>query len=158
VSAPEPHDCEKHLTRLPQPHRERLARRCAGRPRVGQSMLTYLIGADRELAERLLDEKTITADELLQTIADQRNEVLEQIGPLLLERGVAPQQIAAVASVTYFRTGPESSEHQRTLEYFDGLAKRVPSLLPVAEAGCAQQAALRENAKARERQDRVRSR
>jgi hypothetical protein len=158
VSAPEPHSCEKHLARLPQPHRERLARRCARQPRIGQSLLTYLIGPDRELAERLLNEETITVDELLETIADQRNAVLEEIGLLLLERGVAPEQIAEAASVTYSWIGPESSVHQQTLEYFNGLAERVPALLPVAAAGRAQQAALREDAEIRDRQNRVRGR
>jgi hypothetical protein len=148
LSEPRPHGCEQHLGRLPQSHRERLARRCAGRPRIGRSMLTYLVGADRELAERLLDDEAITNEELLVVIAGQRNEVTEQIGSLLLDRGTAPELIAAAVGITHdVRNDPKS--HLQALEYFKALGERVPALLPVAEAGCAQQEALRDEAETR---------
>lgn len=145
---PRPRGCQQNLGRLPRPHRERLARRCAGRPWIGgRSMLTYLIGPDHELAERLLDDRTITDDDLLNIIAGQRNKILEQIGPLLLDRGTPPELIAEVAGTTYYDSlGPES--HEQILEYFENLAGRVPALRPVAEAGFAQQAMLRNEASA----------
>jgi non-ribosomal peptide synthetase component F len=105
-------------------------------------MLTYLVDADRELAERLLDDRAITNEELLEVIAGQRNEVTEQIGSLLLDRGVAPELIAAAAGISHdVRNDPKS--HEQALEYFKALGERVPALLPVAEAGCAQQETLR---------------
>lgn len=161
VSLVEPYGCEHHLSALPQPHRERLARQYTrisiGKPRAGQSLLTYLIGADRDLAERLLSEQTITTDHLRDTILGQRNAVLEQLGPLLLERGIDPEDIAAIAGVpTGFHQGPESTMHVQTFEYFASLADRVPALQPVAQAGCAQQAERRQKAEALERQERVR--
>ena len=148
LSEPRPRGCEHHLARLPQPHRGRLARRCAGRPRIGRSMLTYLIDADRELAEQLLDDGTITNEELLEVIAGQRNEVTEQIGSLLLDRGVAPELIAAAAGITH-DVWNDPKSHEQALEYFKALGERVPALLPVAEAGRAQQEALRGEAEAR---------
>ncbi|MBQ1076694.1 ATP-binding protein [Micromonospora sp. C31] len=156
ISAPEPRGCERLLGKLPQPHRERLARRCAGRPWIGKSLLTYLVGRDQELAERLLDDRTVTLDGLLEVVLGERNQTLEEIGPLLLERGVAPQRIAATAGGLVSGWGPESAKHQEIFEYFSGLGERVPALAPVGEAGCIQQATLRERAEARERQERVR--
>jgi hypothetical protein len=161
VGLVEPYGCENHLSELPQSHRERLARHYSqistGKPRAGQSLLTYLIGADRDLAERLLTEQTITTDHLLDTILGQRNAVLEQLGPLLLELGIHPERIAAHTGFpTGFRFGPESGMHAQMFEYFASLAERVPALQSVAQAGCAQQAIQRQKAEAQERQKRVR--
>jgi hypothetical protein len=157
LTVPEPHGCEHHLARLPRPHRQRLAVRCTDQSRGGQSLLTHLLGHDRELAEQLLDEESATRDHLLEAIAGQRNTILEQLGPLLLERGVPPERIAASAGAPFgFAWGEDSGRHLSTLKYFDDLAERVPDLLPVAQAGHNQQQALYEQAVARERHHRIR--
>jgi hypothetical protein len=161
ISVDKPRGCQHHLAALPQPHRERLARQYAqlvntGRPRAGQTLFTYLIGADRDLAERLLTEQVITTNHLLDAISGQRNEILEQLGPLLLEHGIDPEHIAAYASMPpEFRFGDQSTMHEEISEYFSLLGERVPALQPVAQAGLAQQTAQRQQAEALERQERV---
>ncbi|WP_410605800.1 hypothetical protein [Amycolatopsis sp. lyj-90] len=160
LRAPGPRGCERHLTQLPQAHRARLARRYASLPgpTIGQSLLTYLIGTDRELAERLIEERAVGIDDVLDVILGQRNAILEQLGPLLLHHGVAPEVIAAHAGVTLSRVGPASTAHGQTIEYFESLAQRVPALLPIAQAGAAQQAEHQQRAAETERQERLRGR
>jgi hypothetical protein len=154
----EPRGCEQHLHALPQPGRERLTRHYVNidKPRFGQSLLTYLIGADRELAERLLTQQVIATNHLLDAITGQCNTVLEQLGPLLLEREVNPETIAANAGVpTGFRFGPESTMHAQMFEYFTSFGDRIPALQPIAQAGSAQQAERQQKAEAQERQERI---
>ncbi|GLF95574.1 hypothetical protein [Streptomyces yaizuensis] len=154
--APEPMGCELNLNRLPQEHRHRLAVRCASLPRIGHSPLIQLIGADRNLAERLLRDHAITSDNLLEAIVGQRNEILEHLGPLLLDQGVPPSHIAASVSWVDSWWGEDSTRHQHLLEYFTTLSTRVPALAAVAEAGRAQQEAALREAESRERAARVR--
>ncbi len=158
VAAPDPHDSEHHLARLPQPHRERLARRVGRQPRVGQNLLTHLVGLDRDLAERLLEDQTISTDDLLDAVLGQRNEILERLAPLLLEHEVPPKRIAAAASFPSTFVGEESAMHQQMVDYFDDLATRRPELIHVASAGRDQQARQRDAAAAQERADRERGR
>ena len=155
ITTPRPRGCEAHLAHLPSAQRERLARRCAGL-RGGPRLLRHLLGRDRDLARRLLDEGVVTTAELLEVIEDQRHGALEQIGPLLLDHGVSPTQIARRASHIHHWVGSESAAHQRLLDYFDDLARRVPALTAVAEAGRREQIALRDAASAREQRERTR--
>jgi hypothetical protein len=143
-----------------QRHRERLAHRYAElpTPRIGHTLLKYPIGSDRELAERLASEQVVTGDDLLDAILGQRNAILEQLGPLLLQLGVAPDAIAAMAGVTLPRIGPESATHAQTFKYFESLAQRVPSLMPVARAFTAQQAEHQQRTTEHKRQERLRGR
>lgn len=158
VTAPRPYGCEKQLAELPPTNRERLARRHAGQARVGHSLLRNLLGHDRDLAQRLLDEGTVTTTDLLDVVEDQRGDVLEQIGSLLLDRGVQPDLIARTAARRHQWIGPESSAHQRLIDYFEELGVRVPALKSVADAGRLAETAARDDALAREHQDRVRGR
>ncbi|HEU5352939.1 MAG TPA: hypothetical protein VFU65_00670 [Actinocrinis sp.] len=157
LSTPEPYGCEHNLARLPRSHRHRLAARCTNRSRIGQSLLTYLLGRDRDLAEQLLDNGSVTCDHLLEALAGQRNAILEHLGPLLLERGVPPERIAAFAGEPFGTVrGEDSARHLSTIAYFADLAERIPVMLPVAEAGQTQQRALYEHTVAEERRDRTR--
>jgi hypothetical protein len=70
------------------------------KPRFGQTLLTHFIGTDRELAEQLLNDQVITTEHLTEAIFGQRNAVLEQLGPLLLDHGIDPEDIAALAGPT----------------------------------------------------------
>jgi hypothetical protein len=88
-----PHDIEKHLSRLPRPHRQRLAALCAGRSWIGQSLLTYLIDSDAALAKHLLDEGIITVKDLCEALLGQRGEMFEAIAPLAHERGADPDDL-----------------------------------------------------------------
>lgn len=155
----EPYGFGHDLPDLPRPHRERLVRRYVGLPkaRIGQSLLTDLIGTDSGLAEQLLDDQVINTEHLLEAIVGQRNGVLEQLAPVLLKHHVDPDYIAAHAGFpTGARFGPESSMHREMLEYFMSLGERVPALLPVAQAGCRQQMTLLQNAERQEREERIR--
>ncbi|UQI47161.1 hypothetical protein M1P56_23850 [Streptomyces sp. HU2014] len=154
--APEPHGCNLHLDRLPQEHRYRLAVRCAGMPRVGHSPLIQLIGADRDLAERLLRDRTVTPDNLLDALLGQRNETLERLGPLLLSHGVPPSRIAANVAWVDSWWGEDSARHHHLIDYFTDLTTRVPALASIATAGLAQQQELPREAEVKERAARVR--
>ncbi|MEV6753148.1 hypothetical protein [Streptomyces sp. NPDC051214] len=154
--APEPHGCELHLERLPQEHRYRLTVRCISLPRIGHSPLIQLIGTDRDLAERLLRDRAVTPDNLLETLVGQRNETLERLGPLLLGHGVAPAHIAANVAWVDSWWGEDSARHQHLIDYFVSLATRVPELASVATAGLAQQEEQLREAERRERAARVR--
>jgi hypothetical protein len=68
-------------------------------PSIGENLLTYLVGRDRDLAEELLDDGTVPLDKMTGVVAGQRNEILEEIGPLLLDRGVTPDEIAQLAGL-----------------------------------------------------------
>jgi hypothetical protein len=157
---PEPAGCADALPRLPHDHRERLARTYPGLlhlPRSGISLLAKLVGEDRELAARLLDENAITTDHLLGAVTGQRGTVLEQLAPVLLDRGVDPADIATEAGFLLgARFGSASSHHEHLMNFFEDLGERAPPLLSVAEAGLAQQAALRDKAVEDERQGRIR--
>ena len=152
-------DSEQHLARLPQEHRERLARRCSqlGYTSLGGSfgLLDHLIGRDRGLAERLLDDGTLTLRDVTEAVFDHRDEVLETLGPLLLERGGDPVEIARSAGFISSWDGPKSREHAAAHDYFVGLAGRVPALAAVAEAGRRQQLEHRREEEADERRKRV---
>lgn len=152
---PEPDDYELHLDRLPQAHRYRLAVRCVGLPRIGHSPLIQLVGADRDLAERLLRDRAVTLDNLLETIVGQRNETLERLGPLLLDHGVPPAHIAANVAWVDSWWGEDSTRHQHLIDYFTTLSTRAPALAAVAVAGQAQQKELLREAERRERAARV---
>ncbi|WP_338671797.1 hypothetical protein V1460_02260 [Streptomyces sp. SCSIO 30461] len=118
----EPRGCEAHLATLSQTHRYRLAIRCAGLPRIGPSPLIQLVGPDRDLAERLLHEGEVTADQLLEALSGQRNEILESLGPLLLDHGVPAAHIAATAAWYDTWWGPASARHQELIDYFTTLS------------------------------------
>ena len=152
----EPRGCEAHLASLPQPHRYRLAIRCAGLPRIGPSPLIQLVGPDRDLAERLLHEGEVTANRLLEALSGQRNEILESLGPLLLDHGVPAAHLAATAAWYDTWWGPASARHQELVDYFTTLSTRVPTLTAVAAAGRAQQELLLREALQKERAERVR--
>ncbi|TDV44199.1 ATP-binding protein [Actinophytocola oryzae] len=157
---PEPDGCTELLTHLPREHRERLTRQYAQLlhlPRTHITLLTHLVGHDRDLAERLLDEKVITTEHLLDAVTGQRGIVLEQLGPLLLDRGADPDHIAEHAGVLLgARFGSESFHHKHLLHFFQMLSEKEPGLLPVAEAGCIRQKTLRDKAEEQERRGRVR--
>lgn len=122
-------------------------------------MLTHLVGHDAELAAQLLDENVINTEQLLDAVTGQRGNVLEQIGPLLLDRGADPGSIAAHAGLPVGASyGTGTSLHERLLRFFQELGDRVPALLPVAKAGQTQQAELLAKAAEQEHQERVRGR
>lgn len=101
-----------------------------GKPRLGHTLLTRLVGTDRELAERLLDDGTVDTHHLLEAVTGQRNAVLEQLGALLLERGVAPADIASCAGAqTEARFGHESTMHAEVHDYFKALWRPHPQPL-----------------------------
>ncbi|MGW8452778.1 hypothetical protein ACWGLO_14900 [Streptomyces niveus] len=152
----EPRGCEAHLATLPQSHRHRLAIRCTGLLRIGPSPLIQLVGPDRDLAERLLREGEVTADQLLEALTGQRNEVLESLGPLLLDQGVPAARIAATTAFYDTWWGSASTRHQELIDYFIALSTRVPALTAVAAAGHAQQESLLREALQKERAERVR--
>ncbi|WP_143608692.1 hypothetical protein [Streptomyces sp. CB03234] len=157
-ASPLPHDGDGILARLPRPHRLRLASRCIGLPRIGPSALIHLVNSDIEMARHLLDEYAVTPDELVEALAGQRNKALEQIGPLLLERGVRAEKIAAAAAWYDTWWGDRSRMHSELLAYFTALADHVPALRAVAAAGRSQQQELLRDAEEQERAARVRGR
>jgi hypothetical protein len=130
------------------------------KPRFGQTLLTHLIGTDRELAEQLLNDQVITTEHLTEAIFGQRNAVLEQLGPLLLDHGIDPEDIAALAGADPpgFSFEPGPSKHEQRAEYFASLGERVPALLPVATAGQAQQKVKQQEEEKRQRSERIRER
>ncbi|RNF94876.1 hypothetical protein EEJ42_38090 [Streptomyces botrytidirepellens] len=154
-TSPLPHDGDPYLARLPRPHRLRLAIRCIGLPCIGHSALIHLVGSDTELAEQLLDEHAVSPDKMVDALLGQRNAAVEQLGPLLLERGVGAQKIAA--SVAWYDSwwGDRSLIHADLLEYFRALADRVPALRAVAAAGRVQQKELLQRAEEQERAERI---
>lgn len=155
-------DSEQHLARLPREHRERLARRCSqlGYTSLGGSLslLDHLIGRDRGLAEKLLDDGTLTVRDVVEAVFDHRDKVLETLGPLLLERGGNPDEIARSAGFISWSDGCRSREHVAAHDYFADLAKRVPALAAVAQAGCRQQVERQRKEEVDERRERVRLR
>ncbi len=155
-TAPEPDDCDLHLDRLPRPHRYRLALRCAGLTCIGHSPLVQLVGADRDLAERLIGDGAVTVDNLLEALVGQRNETLERLGPLLLDLGVPAPRIAAEVAWADSWWGEDSARHQHLIDYFTDLSNRVPALAAVAEAGLAQQTKQLRRAEFKEHAARVR--
>jgi hypothetical protein len=87
----------------------------------------------------------------------QRGAMLEALGPLLIRDGVTPEQIAATGNLDTAYCGPESSVHQKRLDYFTELSKRDDSdLRAIGRAGIQQQQKLVDQALARERRQRVR--
>ncbi|GHG37011.1 hypothetical protein [Streptomyces zaomyceticus] len=157
-TAPEPHGCELHLDRLPQSHRYRLTVRCVDLPRIGHSPLVQLVCADRNLAEQLIRDDVVTPDKLLEALVGQRNEILESLGPLLLDHGVPAAHIAADVAWVDSWWGEDSARHQHLIDYFTDLSIRVPALAAVAEAGRAQQEELLRTAERKERAARVQGR
>jgi hypothetical protein len=140
LSPPKPHGVEKHLSRLPRPHRKRLATLCAGRSWMGHSLLTYLIDSDATLAKHLLDEGAISVKDLCEALLGQRGETFEAIAPLAHERGADPYDLAAAAAVTVGWSRSELSDCEETLQYFKQLADSDrPALRKIAQAGIRQQ-------------------
>jgi hypothetical protein len=121
-------------------------------------MLRWLLGNDADLARRLLDDATITVEDLLEILDGEPRDVLEHLAPVLLERAVTADRIARAAGRSHGWVGSESAAYQRTVDYFDDLGVRTPTLKAVAEAGRAHQVALRDAAHSRERQVRIRGR
>ncbi|MFF7205323.1 hypothetical protein [Streptomyces sp. NPDC008141] len=152
----EPRGCEAHLADLPQPHRRRLTLLCAGLPRIGPSPLVHSIGADRELAEQMLGEGEVTTEQLREALWGQRNDILESLGPLLLEQGVPADHLAATVAQYETRWGHDSAWRQELIEYFTTLPSRAPALTAVAAAGRAQQETLLREALHKERAERIR--
>ncbi|MFG2267308.1 hypothetical protein [Streptomyces sp. NPDC048720] len=156
--SPLPRDSAGILSLLPRPHRLRLAVSCIGLPRIGHSALIHLVSSDPEGAKQLLDVHAVTADKLVPALDGQRNPDVEQLGVLLLERGVPADRIAAAMSFYDFWSGDLSRLHTELLEYFTALADRVPALQAVAAAGRLQQQDLLKQALERERSARIRGR
>ncbi len=155
-ASPLPHDGDHILAHLPRPHRLRLAVQCIRLPRVGHSALIHLVGSDSELAQQLLDDHAVSPDKLVDALFGQRNMAVEQIGPLLLERGASADRVAAAVAWYDSWSGDRSRMHSQLLDYFTALADRVPALRAVAAAGRSQQKALLHQAEERERAARVR--
>jgi hypothetical protein len=151
----EPSGCEANLTHLPQPHRHRLTLLCTGLPRIGPSPLVYSIGDDRDLAERMLRKGEVTTEQLREALWGQRNNILEKLGPLLLEHGVPADHLAATVAQYETRWGPDSAWRQELIEYFTALPSRAPALTAVAVAGRAQQEELLREALGKERAERI---
>ncbi|MGW7459989.1 hypothetical protein [Streptomyces sp. NPDC054797] len=156
LTALEPRGCEAHLARLPQPHRHRLTLLCADLPRIGPTPLVHLIGADRDLAEQMLREGEVSTEQLREALWGQRNNILESLGPLLLEYGVPADHLAATVAQYETRWGPDSAWRQELIEYFAALPSHAPALTAVAAAGRSQQEALLREALRKERAERVR--
>jgi hypothetical protein len=160
VHAPDPYGSEAFLALLPQPNRERLIRRCAGKPSVGHSLLTHLLtGPDVALATRLLDEGVLSLKDVLSALVGRRGTMLEGLGPVLVHRGVPASDVAATGNFDEFTTGPESAVHQARLEYFQRLLDHDDEdLRAIAAAGVEQQKERLRAALEEEHQDRVRGR
>jgi hypothetical protein len=117
-----------------------MAKLCAGRPWIGQNLLTYLINSDTELAESLLDEGIITVNSLCAALVGQRGEMFEAIAPLAHERGADPDDLAAAATVTVGWSRSDLADCEQTLQYFNQLAEHCsPALREIAQAGIHQQ-------------------
>lgn len=150
-------DEEDPLAILPRVHRERLARRCVDLRYAGANPLTALIGTDAELAATLLQEGVVSTDMLLGAILGQRGAMLEALGPLLIRGGVTPEQVTATGNCDTAYGGPESSVHQKRLDYFTELSKGDDSdLRAISRAGIQQQQELVDQTLASERRQRVR--
>jgi hypothetical protein len=140
VTSPEPHGVEEHLRSLPRPHRQRLAKLCAGRPRIGQSLLTYLVNSDTELAESLLDDGVITANDLCEALLGQRGEMFEAIAPLAYAHGADPEHLATAVDSTGGWRFSDSSECEDVLQYLKQLLQQDNlTLREIAQAGIRQQ-------------------
>jgi len=137
LRTPRPRGSETLLALLPGAHRRRLAELCAGRPRIGPSLLTHLVGADTDLATALLDDGSVTPQDLLESLLGQRGPILEALTPVLYARGVPAADLAAAASGQVgWVAGSESGGHQTILDYFQHLLEHDdPALRAVAEAG-----------------------
>ncbi|WP_435220567.1 hypothetical protein [Streptomyces sp. Tue6028] len=162
-SSPLPHNSDGLLSLLPRPHRLRLVMSYIGQSRTGlrrfgPSPLVHLVGPDIELARELLDEHAVTPDELVSVLIGQRNTTVEQLGPLLLERGIGADRIAAAIDSYDSWSGNLSRMHAELLEYFTGLADQVPALQAVAAAGRLRQQELLAQALERECAARIRGR
>lgn len=157
VREPEPHGCRNSLTVLPRELRAPLARKIAGVPRFGGTLLTELLGHDRTLAEELLDDGSVSLNYLGSALCGQRNDVLLTLGPLLVSRGVDPESVAEAAGSVMSFIGRESEAHAATEKYFQSLGEAPDSALrAIGEAGIRQQQILYAHALRREIDERRR--
>ncbi len=153
----EPRGSQRHLRLLPQTHRERLARRCGDSRWISRGWLTYLTAYDRELATRLLSDDAISTKNLIDALAGCQDEAVESLGPILLARGITPEDIAQVIASP--RTGTflvdhGAATHRHLIEFFAHLQERVPALESIAIAGKQQQQRLLAAAEAAEEEER----
>jgi hypothetical protein len=157
VTSLKPYDVEEHLSRLPRPNRQRLAEIVAGRPWIGDNPLTYVIDADAELAQTLLDEEIITVDQLCQALAGQRGEAFEAIAPLAYERGADPDDLAAAVVITAGWSRSHLADCEEALQYLRRLAEGDNlALREIAQAGIRHQEKRLQQLREADRRRRVR--
>jgi hypothetical protein len=128
------------LALLPRQHRQRLAAHCANRPYIdiANNPFTALVDVDADLATQLLDEGIFTTRDLLKALVGQRGEVLENLGPLLMRRGVSVDEIAAAAAAPApgFYFGSDLEDAKTVIKKFTPLLDRAdPTLRAIAAAG-----------------------
>ncbi|MBB5801244.1 hypothetical protein F4560_001012 [Saccharothrix ecbatanensis] len=153
-----PCGCEKYLASLTAPLRARLIRQylALDQPRIGHSLLTQLLGNDATLAEDLLNEGVLFTKHLLQAIAGGEDAV-DQLGPLLLRRGVTADLIAdAALPMSEAARGDDIQRADAALAYYKSLGERVPALIRVAEIGIAAEQKRLLTAENRQQQARLR--
>jgi hypothetical protein len=107
------------------------------------------------LAETLLDEGVLSVDQVLEAISGGEDAV-DELGPLLLSRGIAPELIARAACPSGDGWGDSIDEAKRNLDYFKSLARRAPALVHVAAIGVAEQERCLREAEERQKQARLR--
>ena len=131
-----PFHSEEVFRRLPLENRDRLVRRFATAP-FRYALLPLLLTPDADWIGRLLDERVVTAPEILQALSwlgesfEERLSTVTAAARHLARHGVQADGIAWVAaSGTWI--GDESARYGRLVDIFDGLtASGDPVVAPL---------------------------
>ncbi|MDQ6944749.1 MAG: hypothetical protein M3256_00450 [Actinomycetota bacterium] len=152
-----PHDCWDTLYRLPAVQKVRLWRRFRDQPVANWLLRDHLVGADIEWLEEMLDGGEISVSEALGAFRGMGPEPpIDALAKLLVPRGVEPEQVAGLRFAGTWM-GEESDRYRSIAASFEEMLKdEDPSVRAVAEAGVRMFSAARDEAAARERQERIR--
>jgi hypothetical protein len=137
-----PYHWEPRLRELPRYERDRLMRSVT--PLARDHVLGLLMGVDADWVLELLERGVADDDDALSALAgarhegfDERTDVFEAIGSVLLARGLSAD---AIVHTSEFGTewGGEAARAERRLRYFEGLSRRdEPMLAELGRAGVA---------------------
>jgi hypothetical protein len=119
-----PDQARTSLPRLPTDHRNRLIRLLQGEWR-NSALLSVLLGDDIDWLVTLLDEGVVGTDEVILTLNHGDHEIpariarLMRLAPILIPRGVDPQELASAADLGSWM-GERSAHHEAIRAAFEG--------------------------------------
>lgn len=121
-------DFENIIPSMPRAQRDYLLRSVYPDPATRWRYLPELIGADPELADRLLTDHTITPDDAISGLSGNRDAGAKLLAPVLLRHGVAPERVAIKINGGRSWMGDESAEVKSDIEWFETLRRESPEL------------------------------